>query len=312
MYNKKLISFCIPTCNRAEILSECLFDLIDKIGCYDFEIIVSDNCSDDHTEEIVKEFQSKYKNLRYLKQSSRIGVDENFSVALSSSISEYTWLIGDSYRIEQNEIESLLSLMKEKNFDLLILNSSNQVKNLESRIYTDLSEFFHDLGWYLPMMSAYIYSAEILHNAHYEKFFNSNFLQMGITFEYLENREFEIYWHAKNGFGATTLPKISWHNEAFKVFAKNWTEFVLSLPRSIDLPVKLDCIKKHGVNYGVFSFNSLLLLRKKGYLSYYHYRTYKLYFKYVNIPPPFVIILISILPKNLLTNLWDFKKYLTK
>lgn len=307
---QQLLSICIPTFNRAEILTECLEDLILKVGTYNFEIIVSDNNSTDNTKEIVEAFKVKYSPLKYIKQNSSSDPDRNFASALSHSTSSYTWLIGDSYRIKENALEVLLELMSTNRFDLIVVNCFNQVKGIDSAVYTNSSKLLDDLGWYLPIMSAYIYKDNILRNADYERYYSSYFLQMGITFEFLEKNKFEVYWYADNGFGATSIPKKSWQYETFNVFAKNWTEFILSLPKSIELPIKLACIKSHGSNYGIFSIKSLLLLREKGWLNYDIFNRYKLYFNYVTTPPLTLVLLIAVCPKSLISFFWSLKKLL--
>lgn len=52
MENKRpLLSICIPTYNRAEILDKTLFLLFSNpdFNVDEIEVVVSDNCSTDHT-----------------------------------------------------------------------------------------------------------------------------------------------------------------------------------------------------------------------------------------------------------------------
>ena len=70
-----LLSICIPTYNRSEKLDNCLNSIlisIQNVKERNFEICISDNCSSDNTEKIVK----KYKNLfeiNYHKNNDNLG-----------------------------------------------------------------------------------------------------------------------------------------------------------------------------------------------------------------------------------------------
>ena len=73
------LSICIPTFNRANYLNNCLHSIIrcnyDKTK--KFQVCVSDNCSTDNTEHVVKK-ATKSLNIKYVKNSFNIGVHLNF------------------------------------------------------------------------------------------------------------------------------------------------------------------------------------------------------------------------------------------
>jgi abequosyltransferase len=301
MIDQNLLCFCIPTSNRVEILEECLQNLIEHISLYKFDIVISDNCSIDNTEAIVLEYQKKYPQIRYYKQLQPLPVDENFAFVLSKSTSEYTWLIGDSYRINPDYFKEIIDQCNLSKYPLILLNSFDMIKNIPTTIYHDLANLLQDLGWYLPFMSAYIYHKDLLKSANYIKFYNSNFFQMGIVFDYFELKNFQIYWFSKNAITSTTLKKQSWHNEFLQVFAKNWTEFILSLPRSINLSIKEKCIKDHGRNHKLFTLKNLINFRERGWLSIEVCKKYRVYFKYISIYSWPIVALISIIPRQILT-----------
>ena len=54
-----LLTIAVPTYNRAELLNKQLAWLAKSIKGYESEceIIISDNCSEDNTQEIVKKWQ---------------------------------------------------------------------------------------------------------------------------------------------------------------------------------------------------------------------------------------------------------------
>ena len=92
-----LLSICIPTYNRATSLANCLNSIkiaqkfIDNI---EVEVCISDNASDDNTEEVVKSFEKEIK-IKYLKNYENLGFAKNAIKVVSAASGEFSWLIGD-------------------------------------------------------------------------------------------------------------------------------------------------------------------------------------------------------------------------
>lgn len=70
------VSVIIPTFNRAELLRKALESVVAQEGG-DFEIIVSDNCSADHTQQVVAEFAGDPR-IVYSRNESNIGMVRNW------------------------------------------------------------------------------------------------------------------------------------------------------------------------------------------------------------------------------------------
>lgn len=84
MIGKPLVSICIPTYNRAKYLSKTLDSIISQEEFQDkkVEIIINDNCSTDNTEDVGKEYATKYENLLYFRNPENV-VDRNYPICLS-------------------------------------------------------------------------------------------------------------------------------------------------------------------------------------------------------------------------------------
>jgi glycosyltransferase involved in cell wall biosynthesis len=102
------ISICIPTYNRATHLSNCLQSIfLNKSRlAIDFEVCVSDNCSTDETEEVVRRVQA-VMDIRYQKNSENLGVPGNFLNVVAMARGEFVWLIGDDDLLIPNALERL-------------------------------------------------------------------------------------------------------------------------------------------------------------------------------------------------------------
>ena len=91
-----LLSICIPTYNRQLNLYNCLnsIKIASKIVSKNlFEVCISDNSSNDKSENICKKF-NKFINLKYKKQKKTLEF-QNFINVTKMAKGEFIWLIGD-------------------------------------------------------------------------------------------------------------------------------------------------------------------------------------------------------------------------
>ncbi len=119
------ISICIPTYNRAAHLKNCLHSIIlnNKRSAIDFEVCVSDNCSADETEEVVRLAQTSI-DIKYQKNPENIGIPRNFLNVVGMAGGEFVWLLGDDDLLMPNALEELDSLIgKHPDVDFFYVNS---------------------------------------------------------------------------------------------------------------------------------------------------------------------------------------------
>jgi len=92
---KPILSICIPTFNRSELLEVILENLEQEASAYldRIEIVVANNASNDTTEDIVRQ---SYLPIIYGKQKSTVGFARNVLFATTELASgEFIWVIGD-------------------------------------------------------------------------------------------------------------------------------------------------------------------------------------------------------------------------
>ena len=101
-----LVSIAVPTYNRANsFLKESLASAINQTY-QNIEIIVSDNCSTDNTELVVKSFNDR--RIRYFRQKENIGPINNANYCLDQAKGVYFTLLHDDNLIENDFIEICL------------------------------------------------------------------------------------------------------------------------------------------------------------------------------------------------------------
>lgn len=94
----------IPTRERADTLEWSLKTCTAQD--YDnFEIIVSDNLSQDHTREVVE--ANKDNRIRYINTGKRISMTGNYEFALARATGDYVCIIGDDDGLMPNALEQL-------------------------------------------------------------------------------------------------------------------------------------------------------------------------------------------------------------
>ncbi|MET9260743.1 glycosyltransferase [Amycolatopsis sp. NPDC004079] len=85
----------LPVYNGEEFLGEALDALLGQTY-EDFELIISDNASEDGTEEIVRKYAQEDSRIRYLRQQRNIGATPNHNVLLDQARGElFKWASHD-------------------------------------------------------------------------------------------------------------------------------------------------------------------------------------------------------------------------
>lgn len=93
------VSVCVVTYNQEQYIAQCLQSLVDQTTNFDFEIIVSDDCSKDSTREIVRSFQARYPNLiRAYLHETNMGAYRNYLYTHEQAEGDYIAHVdGDDY-----------------------------------------------------------------------------------------------------------------------------------------------------------------------------------------------------------------------
>ena len=132
MYNKPIISIGLPVFNDEKYIGYAIESIINQ-SFTNFELIISDNNSNDRTEEICRTFELKDKRIKYFRQNCNIGQRNNFEFVLNKSMSEYfMWASSDDY-LENDCLEELF---------LTICNNVNSVLAFPNVKLVDESNIF--------------------------------------------------------------------------------------------------------------------------------------------------------------------------
>lgn len=110
-----MLSICIPTYNRAELLDRCLSNIRRNIvdngeaSRPEIEICISDNGSTDHTSEVIEKYRNAFKNIVSVRHDTNLGFAKNFKSVLELASREWAIVIGDDDLVTDRFMESITS-----------------------------------------------------------------------------------------------------------------------------------------------------------------------------------------------------------
>lgn len=114
-----LLSICIPSYNRLDCLDNCLNSILissKNVKNFNFEVCVSDNCSEINPIEIINKYRKKLRII-FNRNEKNLGVALNSIETLKLSTGKYAWLIGNDDLILPNTLNELKKIF-ESNIDV--------------------------------------------------------------------------------------------------------------------------------------------------------------------------------------------------
>lgn len=106
-----LVSIIIPNYNNEQYLTQCIDSCI-KQDYKDIEVIIVDDCSNDNSIGIIKNFQKKYSNIRLIENDSKMHVATARDIGIRNSSGEWiTTLDSDDFFISTDKISSEVNLV---------------------------------------------------------------------------------------------------------------------------------------------------------------------------------------------------------
>lgn len=120
------VSVGMPVRNGGELLPAALRSVLNQTES-DFELIVSDNCSDDGSSELLQRLVIEDPRVRYFRQDPVIRAYDNFRFVLEKARGEFfMWVAHDDTR-DLNFIERLMAALNENRDAVLAFGDVNVV-----------------------------------------------------------------------------------------------------------------------------------------------------------------------------------------
>ena len=157
------ISVIIPTYNRADILESTLNKILNQ-DLSQIEIIISDNCSTDHTSEVVKSHRSSI--IKYYKNDKNQGYTFNYLNCIDLATGKYLLISSDEDIPFVKDILNLLDYYEEYSIKLFCGNSEIQPNKkiidrngFVSQIYSPGIKTLKDRGFFNSYIFAGVFES---------------------------------------------------------------------------------------------------------------------------------------------------------
>ncbi len=109
--NTPLISFGIPTYNRADKVHVSV-DSILRQNYDNIEIILSDNCSSDNTQEVCESYAQRDKRIKYHRQKENLGLIGNWEFVHKQATGKYYMHLADDDWMEEGVLQKYVEFME--------------------------------------------------------------------------------------------------------------------------------------------------------------------------------------------------------
>ena len=158
MNKQPLLSICIPTRNRADVLVKCLDSIVNNPAFNeDVEVVVSDNCSEDNTQELVRSYTDRFENVKYFRNDSNIGVCRNLEHVLDVAQGVFLKLNNDYSVFNEGSLQFLLDTVKANLVDKPVLYFHNKDSDIKYKKIEDFNIYFKEAMWMASWIGSYGY-----------------------------------------------------------------------------------------------------------------------------------------------------------
>jgi glycosyltransferase involved in cell wall biosynthesis len=118
------VSVCIPTYNQIDYLKLTLDSVFEQEGV-DYEVVISDDSSNDRVFEFIKKYSDYQKKIRYFRNNPSLGSPENWNFAIRQAKGQYVKVLHHDDRFtSKDSLKKFVSILeKEPNIFLAFCGS---------------------------------------------------------------------------------------------------------------------------------------------------------------------------------------------
>lgn len=106
------LSILVVTYNQENYIRQCLDSIVEQKKDFDYEVIVSDDCSTDATPQICDEYGVKYSHFKIFHQKNNIGLLKNWEFVMNRCEGEYVAILeGDDYWLDPQKLQKQIEFL---------------------------------------------------------------------------------------------------------------------------------------------------------------------------------------------------------
>ncbi|MBP5684736.1 MAG: glycosyltransferase family 2 protein [Bacilli bacterium] len=132
------VSVIVPVYNVEQYIEKCIHSLVNQT-LYGVEVIIVNDGSPDHSDNIIKEYERLYKNIKYVVKENG-GLSDARNYGLEYATGEYiTFVDGDDY-LESDGLEKMYNIAKAKDYDMVVSDIDYVYPKKITRVSSGVSE----------------------------------------------------------------------------------------------------------------------------------------------------------------------------
>lgn len=159
------LSVCMITYGHEKFIEEAIDSVLMQQCSFEVELIIANDCSPDSTDDIIQNIIKNYagrKRIRYIKNSSNLGMMCNFTMALQRCNGKYIAICeGDDYWTNSNKLQEQVSFLEASPEYVLSFHNAevsdiiNGTKKLFVNYYSKTDYDVEDIfkSWLIPTAS---------------------------------------------------------------------------------------------------------------------------------------------------------------
>tara|TARA_B100001996_G_scaffold365121_1_gene334712 strand:+ start:136 stop:834 length:699 start_codon:yes stop_codon:yes gene_type:complete len=142
MSNKPLVSIIMSTYNAENTLAKSLDSIINQTY-ENIEILIMDDCSDDLSYQILKDYESNFSNVHIYKNSINLGLTKSLNILINKSNGDLIARQDSDDTSTRQRIEKQVKVIKDENLDFCTTrairdNSNKKIPGLSFNLPTKL------------------------------------------------------------------------------------------------------------------------------------------------------------------------------
>lgn len=217
-----LLSICVPTYNPPAALFALLDSLLASVRT-DFEIVISDDCSDDDSWRRLEARATRDNRLRCSRNAANLGMDSNFARVVELARGRYVWLCGQDDMILTEGLDGVLDFLgSNPDIDFVFFNHAQRIEDDDGERLVPGSKheahvFGHGLASYLAhtqyhlptFLPTYLICTELWRSVDVSRYYGTFYCQVGVFIEVSR----ELNWcHFAGSHVEGRLPRAGWQS----------------------------------------------------------------------------------------------------
>ncbi len=265
---KPLITISIPVYNGCNTIESVLISLIKQIQTHKLEKIVEVSLTDDNSSDdskfIISKLTTKYKFLRFHKNTTNLGMDGNFVKAAMNANGKYVWFSGQDDIFLDHAIQTVVNILTKHDLVSLYVDFKqyDEIKNTvvcnsmvksqlkikptqELIVVKNATQYFNYISDAPSFLPATIIKKNIIQRIDLNRYFGTHYIQYAAFILSLGKGQTGIY--AKPLIKGL-IPVSGWQksgNKLFEIsFGKLYAQFLLNKSQPLLFPNTLFFKKK--------------------------------------------------------------------